>query len=296
MSRVVRTASVIAASAAACGVLALSAGCSGGSSSTAASPAPTPAATGTRTGGQRVPGVSGLIAAVEGSTMQVQSQTKQTAVTWNASTAFSRVATGAPADITVGSCVTVRPADGAGNATDTAGPVNAASVVVLSLGDGTSLNGCSVGDGRTGAGGFGPGGGPGGPPSGAPGGGAGAPTGRPDGAGRALRAVFGQVTAVNPQGFTVASTRFGGDGSTGAAPSTEPVSIVVSAQTTVTVTRAGTAADATVGRCANAQGSTDQTGAMTATRVTITDAVQGSCVVGGFGPGGGGRPTGTSNG
>ena len=294
VTRVVRSASV----AVAVGALALTAGCSGGSSSTAtSSAAPTAASTGPRTGAGRVPGVNGLIAAVDGSTMQVQSQTKQTAVTWTSSTVFARVATGTIADVTVGSCVNVRSADPTGTATDPgSGPVTAAAVVVLSLGDGKTLTGCLTGDGR---GGFGqPGGGPGGPPSGAGGAPAasGGPTGRPDGAGRGLRVLVGQVTAVNAQSLTVAAVRLGGDGSVGASPTTEPVTVVASAQTAVTVTRPGTPAEATVGRCASAQGSTDQTGAMTATRVTITDAVQGSCTGGGFGPGGGARPSTSGNG
>ena len=57
--------------------------------------------------GQRQPGVNGLVAAVNGSTMQVQTRTDQTAVTWTDATTFTKVAAATLADVTVGSCVTV---------------------------------------------------------------------------------------------------------------------------------------------------------------------------------------------
>ncbi|MFZ1286455.1 MAG: hypothetical protein WAR57_05385, partial [Candidatus Phosphoribacter sp.] len=63
-----------------------------------------------RPGAPGQPGVSGLIADVSGSTMQVQSATKQTAVTWSAATRFTQNVSGSVADITVGSCVLARAA------------------------------------------------------------------------------------------------------------------------------------------------------------------------------------------
>lgn len=103
----------------------------------ASTPTTTPAvATATRTagpgpgGGQRIPGVSGLIAAVDGTTMQVQSSTKQTAVGWTATTSVARTAAGTLADIVAGSCVVVRSASSDGSAPDAGGGVTATSVQV----------------------------------------------------------------------------------------------------------------------------------------------------------------------
>ncbi|HEU4329796.1 MAG TPA: hypothetical protein VFR40_01685, partial [Lapillicoccus sp.] len=65
-----------------------------GSAPTANTQAPaggsTPAPTATGGGGQRQPGVNGLVAAVTGSTMQVQTRTDQTAVTWSDATTFTK--------------------------------------------------------------------------------------------------------------------------------------------------------------------------------------------------------------
>lgn len=283
--------------------------CSNGGAAT--SSATSPVAQGTLTGGpgagQRTPGVNGLIAAVSGTTMQVQSSTKQTAVSWTATTRVTHTATGTLADIVVGSCVVVRQAT-SGDATAAAGaasgPVTAASVQVMPApAAGASCLGGLVGGLGGGFGGRGTGGVPGGTaangatgaPDGAP---AGAPTGAPGGGfgGRGF-GVVGAVTAVDAGGFTVASIDFAGAAGAGATSGatlpTTPVAVTTSATTTVTTTRAAAAADIKVGLCASAQGQTDQTGAMTATSITLRDAVNGACTnaADGSGFGGpGGRP------
>ncbi|MGV1008665.1 MAG: hypothetical protein ACOYBY_08660 [Dermatophilaceae bacterium] len=272
------------------GLAVLGACSSGSDTSASATASPTAAATATqggRGGGQRTPGVGGLIAAVSGSTMQVQSQSKQTAVTWTASTTFTKAATGSVADVTVGSCVFVRAAD----ATATGDTVAAGTVQVLpAASDGTCM-----------AIGFGGGGGT--PPSGmptdmpaptdaanVPGQGPGSgqvPTGVPSGNGGG--GVAGKVTAVSNGSFTVARIMAGGEGTTSTA---SPVTVQTSASTTVTKTVPASSADAVVGQCATAQGQTGDTGAVSATSIALRAPVNGSC----FGGGAARTTTGSSSG
>lgn len=279
--------------------------CSNGGSATPSATAPL--TQGTRTGGpgagQRTPGVNGLIAAVSGTTMQVQSSTKQTAVSWTATTRVTRSGLGRLADIVVGLCVVVREAT-SGDATTAvgagSGPVAAASVQVMPApATGASCLGAVGG----GFGGRGTGGGTAGangstPAPGAPDATAGAPTGAPGGGfGGRNFGVVGVVTAVEASGFTVASIDLAGaagaTATSAAALPTTPVSVTTSATTTVTTTRAATAGDIKVGLCTSAQGQTNESGAMTATSITLRDAVNGACTTAadgsGFG-GPGGRP------
>lgn len=71
--------------------------------------------------GQR-PGANGRIAAVADSTAQVQSSDSgQVAVTWNATTSFTKQVSAKLADISVGDCVMVTGADGDGAASQDPG-------------------------------------------------------------------------------------------------------------------------------------------------------------------------------
>ena len=74
---------------AACGPATASGG--GGAPAGGSTAAPTGGTGAGGAGGQRQPGVNGLIAAVNGSTMQVQTRTDQTAVSWNDATTFTTV-------------------------------------------------------------------------------------------------------------------------------------------------------------------------------------------------------------
>lgn len=275
------------------------AGCSGSSGGAAT---PTPIATAGPVGngngnggvgggdGQRIPGASGLVAAVEGSTMQVQSATKQTAVTWTATTRFTRTVTGSLADVTVGSCVSVR---AEGSSTGGA-PVTATVVDVTPATNGSCVTG--FGNGRGGI----PGGGASGMPTGAPNGTA-RPTGGPADA-RGFGGVFGQVTSVSPSGFAVQGfARVAPNGTGAPDPSATPtatgapVEVSVTPATTYAVSKAAAATDVKVGLCATAIGAVDQTGAVTATTVALRDSVNGACTqAGGFGARGsaGGAPGG----
>jgi len=111
----------------------------------------------------------------------------------------------------------------------------------------------------------------------------GMPSGGPGGRGGFGFGAFGKVTAVSSSGFTVASTMpsFGAGASAGA---TTDVAVMVDAGTTYTTTKSVTAGALKVGRCATATGSTDDTGAVSAQRISLSQPVDGQCT-GGFGGG-----------
>ena len=98
---------------------------------------------------------------------------------------------------------------------------------------------------------------------------------------------FGKVTAVSGSGFTVAAETFAGrpagGGSAPATPSgtptftTRPVTVTTSSATTYTTTKAATSSAVAVGKCVSARGATDNTGAVTATSIAVTPAVNGAC-------------------
>ncbi|MDQ6897799.1 MAG: hypothetical protein M3171_14565, partial [Actinomycetota bacterium] len=193
------------------------AGCGGGSSTTSG-PAPaagsTPAPTGAMGGrnAQRQPGTTGLIAAVSGSTMQVQTRTDQTAVSWTDTTTFTRQVVATLGDVTTGSCVTVLEPQSTGSATGTPGTAAAAptSVTAATVQVRPATNGQCAGGFAGGAGGGGAGGGGAGAPTGAP---TRTGTAGPDGAGGfGRRATNGLVTAVNGSTITVQEVTRGGGG------------------------------------------------------------------------------------
>jgi hypothetical protein len=287
---------------AACGPATASGG--GGAPAGGSTAAPTGAAG--AGGGQRQPGVNGLIAAVSGSTMQVQTRTDQTAVSWNDTTTFTTVESAALSDVIVGTCVTVLEPAASGTATGSATSGPATQVTAASVEVRPATNGeC--------AGGFGGAGGPGGT-AGAPGAGATAPAGAPTGAptgtatngtgGRGggdfgRRAVTGLVTAVSGDTITVQETmRVRGDGTASstatASPTTATVTVTTTSSTTYTAQKAGAATDVAVGVCASALGKADDTGAVTATSIMLRPTTNGSCTTGFGGAGGRGGATGTA--
>jgi Domain of unknown function (DUF5666) len=267
----------------------LLAGCGGSSTpdSAAAAPVATPSATGGAPGGGsggagRGPAASGEIAAVSGRTLQVQNTSSQTAVTWSASTKFTR---SVPATLAAGDCVTVTGTPGTGSA------ITATSVRVLSTG-GT----CTVtprafpsGGARRSGGGT--------PPSGAPGGGAG-PSGAPGGGGRDFATAFGTVTSVSGSTVVLSGTlrsggRFGR--SPGATPSAAPtatpsataVTVTLGSSASVLASAAATGADAKVGTCATATGKADSSGTVAATAIALSPKGANGCTTGRFGGFGG---------
>lgn len=212
-----------------------------------------------RAGG--MPGAFGKVAAVADHVAQVQGMQGQVAVSWTAATTFTKDVGAALSDVKVGTCVLVLPTDqstsgnsSGGNTPPTA--VTAASVRI------TQPTGGSCSPTR------GPGGGDGPQVQGAP------PSGAPQGGQRpqvrGLGGAAGKVTAVSATGFTVASALPGGS-------STTAVTVTVGATTTYTTTAQGAASDVKVGVCVQAQGSTDDTGAVTATRIAISAPQDGQC-------------------
>jgi hypothetical protein len=223
------------------------------------------------------PGTSGKIAAISGKTLQVQNQTDgQVAVTYTAKTTITAQVAASLADVKVGSCVTVTPvmsASGVPSAqSGNTGTLAAGNVRISQPTNGDCLGG--LGTMRPGGSASGflssrpsdfPSGRPSGFASGGPGGGRGFVFG-----------ANGKVTAVSATGFTVAS-QFPGT----ASQAPRDTTVTVSGSTTYTTTKPGTASALKVGKCVVATGQSDDTGAVTADRLVVSDPVNGSCT-GGF--------------
>ncbi|GAA4801728.1 DUF5666 domain-containing protein [Nocardioides caeni] len=227
-------------------------------------------------GGGQMPGTFGLIAAIDGEVFQVQNQmTGQVAVTVGSSTTITDQAAATLADVTAGACVVVRSADDAGEADDAAADSETTEVVASSVAITAATDeGCAGGSGGLG--------GPGGP------GGGERPTdlpsdmpempdgempampempempesGRPGGFGGL--GAFGEVTSVTASGFVVEGMN--GD-----------VTVTVSGDTTYTQQVAADEDALEIGRCVQVQGDADDTGAVTATSIAVSDAVDDQC-------------------
>ena len=282
-----------------CSAVLFASACGGGTPATAgATSAPTTTASGgggNPAGGARAfPGATGLLAQIDGTTLQVQSTDAQTAVTYSSGTKFSNTVATQRSSLVVGDCVQVRsprPASGTANTPPTAvpgaatGPITAASVDISPAVNGT----CSV------LGGLGA---PGARPPGASGDATrppGAPSGQTRGPGGAGGSgfgggfggfgAFGKVTAVNGTSFSVESSRPQSGSATGA-PTTRVVD--TTAATTYLRTAASTSKALAVGLCVTALGKASDTGAIAATSISLRPAQNGSCSsgFGGRGPGG----------
>jgi hypothetical protein len=221
--------------------------------------------------GGQFPGAFGEIAAVQGKTLQVQNpQSGQVAVTYGGHTQITQQVDAAPKDVSVGSCVVVG-SDASGTATDT---VAATTVRISQPTDGSCQGGFGGrGDAPTGTP---PGGIPSDAPSDFPGG---APSGAPSGGPRGFGGAFGEVTAVTTDGFTVQSMRPGSS-------EAQTVTVTVSADTTYSTEAAAQPSALKVGRCVQATGDAGSTGAISATRIAVSDKVDGQCSGGSGGIGG----------
>jgi hypothetical protein len=253
------------------------AGCGSGSTQTPGSAAGAPSVASSGLGGRgtgRFPGTSGLIAEISGTTMQVQDGSRQTAVTWTAKTAMSKRVPASAKDVVPGVCVLVRTSAGQGSAS---GPVAATSIEVTRVVSGR----CSLGNGF------------GGPPAGRPSDTQGSmprPTGAvpsgeaASGAARPGRdgvrgvGLLGTVVSVGTGTLTVAPTSQSAGSSSGAASArTAPVEVSTSASTTYSRSASATAKDIAVGGCVTASGTPDDTGAVTATSLSLSAATDGTC-------------------
>ena len=264
------TATVALVSLAACGSSSTGSSTSAGQPSTQAS-----TAAGAATGAGN--GASGQIAAITGKTLQVQNQTDgQVAVTYTAQTAITAQVAAALEDVKVGSCVTVTPvmsASGAPSAqSGNTGTLAAGNVRISQPTNGDCLGGLGTMRPGGSASGF-PSGRPSGFPSGRP---SGFASGGPGGGRTFAFGANGKVTAVSATGFTVAS-QFPGTSSQAPRDTT----VTVSGSTTYTTTKPGDSSALKVGKCVVATGQSDDTGAVTADRLVVSDPVNGSCT-GGF--------------
>ncbi|TNC21637.1 DUF5666 domain-containing protein [Amycolatopsis alkalitolerans] len=227
--------------AAAGGVLALTLAACGSSGNTVAPAAPAPAS-GAKSA-PRGPAASGTIAAVAASSIEVQNPSNgQVTVKFSGSTTFTDRIPAALSDVTAGSCVVV---------TGTGTPVAAKTVEISTAANGTCAPG-GVGM-RPGNGGTRP--------------------SRLSGAARpsgAARGAFGKVTAVSGTGFTVEQD----NRQTGA---TTTVQVTVDSATTYTKSSAANSSALKVGECAIATGQADDTGAVAAKTISVSQAGPNGC-------------------
>ncbi len=264
------------------------AACSSSGAAAQSSPSAAPSGGGAGQTSRRFDGTSGLIAEIDGKTLQVQGAEEQTAVTYTSSTTFTTQVADKASDIRAGECVSVRSAsDGASASPEATGStsVTATSVTVAEA-SGGSCQGAVGGFDRDRGRSFGT------RPSGAPS--AGTASGRrpgafPSGARSFGRMVSGKVTKVSGDTLTVAVVRpTGGGRSTGASPSsgatagsatTTATTVTLTATTSVTRTETTNFSALKVGLCALAQGRTDSTGAVTAKSIRLSAATHGSCTM-----------------
>jgi hypothetical protein len=253
-----------------------------GSSSSAS---PTSSSSGAATSGsgngapRQFPGASGTIAAVNGTSMEVQNpSTGQTTVSYTSGTTFRQIVSSDASSVTVGSCISAfgKPTSGSSSSSGVFGePITASTVSVTQSVSGS----CTAGFGaRFGGGGA--------PPSGSR---TTFGTGtRPPGANRPRNGQFGgangQVTAVNVSAVTVQETN----------PRTNKSSSVVvtlTSTTTYTTSQSASPSALVVGQCARAVGGASSSGAITARSITVSSPGANGCTggFGGFrgGPGGG---------
>jgi len=291
---------IAAGAALGCAVM-LVAACGGGTSATGnAATAPTTTASGKAAGGapgggRAFPGATGLLAQIDGKTLQVQGTDAQTAVTYSASTTFTDTVAAKLSDVVVGVCVqarSARPAAGAGGTTPTAAPrTTTGPIVAATVEISAAVNGKCSAQGGFRAGGARPPGAAGQPtrPAGVPGSGRTRAPGAAGGGFGGLGA-FGRVTAVNSAGFTIESIRPENGTATTPAPTTETVQ--TPAGTKYTRTGAANPKALAVGLCVTALGKADDTGAIAATSIQLRPAENGSCSsgFGGRGFGGGQAP------
>lgn len=213
----------------------------------------------------RGPAAFGTVAAVSGSDVEVQNPTSgQVTVHLTPATKVVATVSGTAADVHVGGCAAVQPVPPSGGtasppATVPPGTPVTARAVTLSAATGGACTALLRGPGLGG-----PGRASAPPASGAP------ATPRPRVGGP--RPAAGLITAVTSGGFTLRETGPGG--------ATTSVTVTTTAQTSYTRTEPATPAAITVGSCLVAQGRADDTGAVTATTVTVRPDTGTGCSAG----------------
>ncbi|MDR1441746.1 MAG: hypothetical protein LBJ02_05060 [Bifidobacteriaceae bacterium] len=271
------------------------AGCGGDEQSAAPEPEASPTAvTQDATGGPAAnPGVSGTIAAVTDSLLQVQDSEKQTAVAYTADTAITEEVAGTQSDVVVGSCVSaIGAAAGAeDDSPDTVAETFAAQTITVTPAG--AAGSCAGGLGRA-AGGGQRSGGPGELPEGMP---SGMPTGEPfpDGGGQGFggvaagNMVFGMVTAVDGETVTVEQPgvpAFGAGGQEEAKEQDSSASMSRSftmGTAVITATKPADASALQVGKCVAAQGEADRSGKVLAESLAVSEPGENGCAIAGGG-------------
>ena len=246
-------------------------------------------------GARAFPGASGSVAAIAGSSMEVQNQqTGQVTVNWGPSTSFTQTVTVPASSVAVGDCVTV-------TGSSSKGTITATSVGISQAVSGKCTGEAFGGGQRRGGftpppGGFARGQRPGGftPPSGGSG------TARRFGTPGGIAFASGKVTKVTAEGLAVSGISSAAFAKAAkkttkptkpAAVKTTTTKVRLTSSTTYTESQAATSTNLAVGDCVTAAGSSDSTGAVTASTVRITSTGGKSCTSGfggfGRGPGGG---------
>jgi len=253
-----------------------------------------------------LPGASGEIVAIDGTTLQVQNSQSQTSVSYSASTKFTDTVTASAGDLKVGSCVTARPATDPNATTAPSLGNEPTSIDAVTIVITQPVNGECTG----GFGGFRGNAAPGARPSGAPSGelfadggpegsAAPAPNGAaPSGAtgpdGQRLRGIgglgaVGRIVSISGNSFVLDSVRLAlratQSGSANASPSAAPTTTAITVRTTSSTAyrkvAAATNSALAVGKCATAFGTADDTGAIKATSIALRPKENGACGFGG---------------
>lgn len=231
--------------------LALTLAACGSSGSGTAAPASSQAPAPSANNANRGPAASGTIAAVAASSIEVQNPSEgQVTVDFSSTTTFTDRVSATLSDVTAGSCVAV-----AGSGT----PVAAKTVEISTASNGACAAGGAGMRPQNGTGATRPS-----RPSGAARPSRGA---RPSGAGFGT---FGKVTAVSGTGFTVEQD----NRQTGA---TTSVQVTVDSSTTYQKTEPANSTALKVGECAAATGQADDTGAVTARTISLSQAGPNGC-------------------
>jgi len=257
------------------------------------------------------------VATITGTSMEVQNPTSgQVTVSWTPTTTFIQTLTVAASSVTPGECVTATGPLGTGGSSTT-GPVSA---TIVSLTQPDSSGNCTA-LGGTGGAGFGGGAGGAGAgrrftggtlPNGGtfPNGGTVPRNGSvPPGAGQFANFSFasGKVTQLSSGGFTLDGVLRSAGGlrprtsssaktTTTTTPPARAVTITTSSTTAYSQTATATASALAAGKCVTARGPADQTGAITATSISIRSPGPNGCsTFGGFGAGAGGAPGGSTS-
>ncbi len=200
------------------------------------------------------PGTSGLLAAVSGHTLQVQSSGSQTAVTYSSGTTFTDTVPARLSEVTVGSCVLVR--SGGASGSGVAGAATSVAITPAVNGSCASVRGGSPKRRRKSAGA-----------------GSGS-SAQPAPSRKASAGTSGKVLSTSGTGFVV---------QTGAAGSTAPKSVPVTTGSATTYSKRAKATSAAlvVGRCLTVRGPAGSDGTIAARSIAVRPANSGQCSGGG---------------